>query len=394
MSQHRMIGGFIGMWRFRLAGLFAVSIAALAWASPSASAADAGTVLIGTFDQPLYIASAPGQPRLLFIVEQGGHIQILDNEVELDHPFLDVSGIISTGSERGLLSVAFPPDYATSGRFYVAFTNTDGDVELDEFMRMAGDATRADPATRRIVLTVPHPGAANHNGGQLQFGPDGFLYMSVGDGGNLSPPGEPARRLDDLRGKILRIKPLPRGADPYSIPHSNPFVGRPGARGEIFAYGLRNPWRFTFDGGRIVIADVGQSSREEVDFLRKKTAAGVNFGWPQYEGDIVFDNTRPGPDPAVFPMLVYPHSGGRCAIIGGYVVHDPHLPKLLGRYLYGDLCTGEVRSFIAHVEAQKALHDRPTGVTLTWLSGFGLGSQGQIYLAEITGNVSRLIPPP
>ena len=170
-------------------------------------------------------------------------------------------------------------------------------------------------------------------------------------------------------------------------------VSRPGARGEIFAYGLRNPWRFAFDGNRMIIADVGQGQREEVNFLRTKDVAGANFGWPQFEGDIVFDNTRPGPDPPTFPMFTYDHSGGRCAIIGGYVVHDPNLPALRDRYLYADLCTGEVRSFRANVGAQKAVGDRPAGVVLPSLSGFGLGSQGQLYIAQITGNVSRLAPP-
>ena len=382
MGEQQIFGKLKQRWRICVAGIAALALAALGFAAPIAKAADAGTVLIGSFDHPLYIASAPAQPHLLFIVEQSGRIQILSDETRLDHAFLDISGLISFGAstpERGLLSVAFPPDYDASGRFYVAFTNTNGDVELDEFLRQA---------------SVPHPIAANHNGGQLQFGPrDGYLYMSVGDGGNISPPGEPARRLDDLRGKMLRVKPLPKGTRAYTIPRSNPFLDRPGARGEIYAYGLRNPWRFVFDDRRLIIADVGQSSREEVDFLRTRDVAGANFGWPQYEGDIVFDNTCPGPDPPVFPILTYPHSGGACAIIGGYVVHDPNLPQLRDRYLYGDLCTGEVRSFFARVGAQKAAGDRPTGVIATRLSGFGLGSQGQIYLAQITGHVTRLVPP-
>jgi glucose/arabinose dehydrogenase len=382
------------MWRKSRLRVAALVAGALMCASGQARADDAGAVLIGTFARPLYVASAPGRPRLLFIVGQTGRIQILQDEVQLDHDFLDVSALITSGGERGLLSIAFPPDYDSSRRFYIAFTNLNGDVELDEFMRQAGDETRADPATRRIVLIVPHPIAANHNGGQLQFGPrDGYLYTTVGDGGNISPAGEPARKLDDLRGKILRIKPLPKGTQPYSIPRSNPFVDREGARGEIYAYGLRNAWRFAFDDHRLIIADVGQLRREEVNFLRTKHVAGVNFGWPQYEGELVFDNTRPGPDPAVFPILTYSHDAGRCAIIGGYVVHDPNLPALLGRYIYGDWCTGEVRSFIPRVGAQKAMGDRPTGIILPLLAGFGVGGNGQIYLAQVSGNVSRLAPP-
>jgi glucose/arabinose dehydrogenase len=308
--------------------------------------------------------------------------------------FLDITDIVNftLEGEQGLLSVAFPPDYEISGRFYVAFNNKDTDIELDEFTRSESDETVADPATRRVLLTVPHRAALNHNGGQLQFGPfDGFLYMSTGDGGG-QPPGEAARDVNNLLGKILRIKPLPTVKHPYGIPRSNPFVGRDGSD-EIFAYGLRNPWRFSFDGRRPVVADVGRRDREEINFLRTGDVTGVNFGWPQYEGDIVFDDTRPGPDPATFPMFTYDHSGGRCAIIGGYVVHDPNLPRLAGRYVYRDACTGEVRSFIAHVTAQEAVHDRASGLVLPGVSGFGRGASNEIYLTQIGGSVWRLVPP-
>ena len=360
---------------------------------PVAKAADAGAVVIGTFDKPLYIASAPGEPNLLYVVEQSGRIQVLKNEVRLSRAFLNISDIISSGDESGLLSVAFPPDYEASRRFYVAFTNTNGELEVDEFMHSVTNPTRAIRNSRRIVLTIPHPGSANHNGGQLQFGPrDGLLYISTGDGGAISTPGEPARDLEDLRGKILRIKPLQLGTKPYTIPRSNPFVDRPG-RDEVYAYGLRNPWRFAFDGARLIIADVGEEKREEVNFLRTRDVAGVNFGWPEYEGDLLFDDSRPGADPPTFPIFTYDHLDDRCAIIGGFVVHAQNLPKLSNRFLYGDLCTGEVRSFQARVVTQKVIADRPTGITLTQLSGFGLGASGQIYLAQISGKVYRLVPP-
>jgi glucose/arabinose dehydrogenase len=329
-------------------------------------------------------------------VERAGQIQVLQDERRLAAAFLDIRDLVlgvpdaGAGGEQGLLSVAFAPDYATSGRFYVAFTRGDGALEIDEFRRSASNALRADRATRRILLVIPHPGAKNHNGGQLQFDPaDGLLYISTGDGGALSPPGEPARDLNSLLGKILRINPLPAGPRPYSIPSDNPFVGKVG-RDEIFAYGLRHPWRFSFDGKRLAIADVGQTRREEVNFLNTTDAAGVNFGWPQYEGELVFDNARPGPHPPKFPILTYSHTGGRCAIIGGYVVRDPSLPTLKGRYLYGDTCTGEVRSFIPNVGAQKARDDKPTGINVPGLSSFGRGFKGQIYFAQVTGNVSRL----
>jgi hypothetical protein len=353
----------------------------------------ADVVQLGTFQNPLYIAVAPGEPRLLFIVEQPGRIQVLRDEAPLAHPFLDIRDIVNfDGDERGLLSVAFPPDYAASGRFYVAFNNRTGDVELDEFRRSANRATRADRASRRKILTVKHRGASNHNGGQLQFGPrDGLLYWSTGDGGELTPRGWPAPDLHNLLGKILRIDPLPSGGREYSIPADNPFLGRD-ARGEIYAYGLRNPWRFSFDDRDMIIADVGQGTEEEVNFLRTEDVAGVNFGWPQYEGTRLFDDSQPGEDPPTFPIFTYDHDNGGCAVIGGYVVHDPNLPALGGRYLYGDLCTGDVRSFVPHVKTQHAKRDRSIGVVLPNLSGFGQGFAGAIYLAQIDGGVWRLVP--
>ncbi len=375
-----------------LATLATIAIALLPVPRIAYAQAVAQAVLIGTFDSPVYVAAAPGYPNLLFVVEQSGRIQILRNEVQLALPFLDISNIVNFGGERGLLSMAFAPDYTTSGRFYVAFNNKNGAVEIDEFMRSAAHATRADRTSRRILLIIPHPGASNHNGGQLQFGPDGYLYISVGDGGALSPPGEPARNLDDLRGKILRIDPLPSGGQPYGIPPDNPYVAT-AHRKEIYAYGFRNPWRFSFDLNRIAIADVGQSSREEVDFLDVTSAKGVNFGWPQYEGDVVFDNTRPGPDPAKFPMFVYPHTGGRCAIIGGFVSRDPAIPALKGRYLYGDLCDGDIRSFIPNVAKQKAGDDTSVGISAPGLTGFGKGRGGVMYITQTSGAVSRIAPP-
>lgn len=239
-----------------------------------------------------------------------------------------------------------------------------------------------------MLLVIPHRGAANHNGGQLQFGPDRRLYISTGDGGNVHPLGEPARRLDSLLGKILRINPLPGPRRPYTAPRDNPFFGRTG-RNEIFSYGLRNPWRFSFAGRRILIADVGQLQREEVNVTPLARASGANFGWPQYEGDVIFDDSRPGPDTPTFPAFVYDHSGGRCAIVGGYLVNGRALLELTGRYLYGDLCTGEIRS-IALPPRQP--DDRPTGLSLPSVSSFGRGYGGTLYVARVSGGVYRLAP--
>jgi glucose/arabinose dehydrogenase len=378
-------------------GLF--GLLAVACASPEAYAAPVAKVVsLGDFTNPVYVAVAPGEPKLLFVVERIGLIQVLQNEKRLAQPFLDIRSLVlgppdaGAGGEQGLFSVAFPPNYLESRRLYVAYTNNEGDIEIDEFRSSDANPTRVNIATRRVLLVIAHRGAQNHNGGQLQFDPDGLLYISTGDGGNVSPPGEPARNLNSLLGKILRIRPLPVGTSPYRIPQSNPFVGKAG-RDEIFAYGLRNPWRFSLDGDRIIIADVGQSKREEVNFLRTVDAAGVNFGWPQFEGDVVFDNTRPGPGPAKFPIFTYDHNGGRCAIIGGYVVRDASIPALKGRYLYGDLCTGELRIFYPKVDDQETVGDKPIGITLAGLSSFGEGFHGRIYTTQINGRVSRLAPP-
>jgi glucose/arabinose dehydrogenase len=324
----------------------AIALLAVLFATPAYAQAAARLVFLGAFENPTFVTVAPGEPDLLFVVERPGVIRLLRNEQRVMRPFLDIRDLVlgdpdpDAGNEQGLLSMAFAPDYAQSGRFHVAFTNNQGDVEIDEFSRNSNNPDRTNPQTGRALLVIPHRKASNHNGGQRNFGPDGLLYISTGDGGHQTPPGELARDLRKRLGKILRIDPLPDGARPYGIPASNPFVGEPG-RDEIFAYGLRNPWRFSFDGERIAIANVGQGRREEVNFLPIADARGANFGWPQYEGDLVFDNTRRGPDPAIFPMFVYNHNAGRCAIIGGYLVRNVNLPALDGRYIYGDACTGE-----------------------------------------------------
>ena len=377
--------------------LFAFAIIQACASAPASAEPNARAVQVtsGTFTDPVYVTVAPGMIRYLFVVERPGVVQILRDEVKLPQPFLDIRNIVrglpdsGAGSEQGLLSIAFPPDYETSGRFYAYFTNNSGSIEINEFRRSTGNNERADPATRRRLLIIPHPTAQNHNGGQLQFGPDGHLYAATGDGGT---GGSNARNLNNLLGKILRISPRPSGGREYGIPADNPFTGARRRR-EIFAYGLRHPWRFSFDGQRIAIGDVGQSQREEVNLLNVTDASGVNFGWPQYEGNLVFDNTRPGPTPPIFPMFEYSHNGGRCAIIGGFVVHDANLPAFKQRYVYGDACTGQVRSFLPNVGAQTATDDGPTGINLPGLSSFGRGFGHQIYMTDLgTNRVWRLEP--
>ena len=333
------------------------------------------------------------------MVERRGVIRVRNLSGGATGALLDIRSIVrgapdsDAGNEQGLLSLAFAPDYASSRYFYVLFTNRDGDVEIDEFQRSLADPARADPESRRTVLTIPHRFAQNHNGGQLNFGPGGLLFASIGDGGRQDPPGEQARNLDVLLGKLLRIDPRPHAGQAYRVPPSNPFVGRPG-RDEIYAYGLRNPFRFSFDGGRLAIGDVGQRSFEEVDFLRAGDALGANFGWPQYEGFEPFDESRPGPDPPTFPAHTYAHDPG-CSVIGGYVIRDPSLTGLVGRYLYTDFCSGELRTFLPRLNEQgefRSFRDRTVGLTLIQPTTFGVDAAGRIYVAELSGEVSRLEP--
>src|SRR5262245_31786244 len=223
---------------------------------------------VGAFDDPVDVTSPPGDQQRLFVVQQGGLIKLVLNGVVQPTPFLAATSWITSGGERGLLSMAFAPDYATTRRFYIYYTDLSGNIRVDEVLRDASDPNIADPSTRRQVIGIPHPTYSNHNGGQLQFGPDGMLYMGTGDGGGGGDPFRTGQNLGSDRGKLIRIDPRQNGADQYRVPPNNPFVGRQGANPEIWSYGLRNPWRFSFDrlSGDLVIADVGQDAWEEIDY--------------------------------------------------------------------------------------------------------------------------------
>jgi glucose/arabinose dehydrogenase len=304
-------------------------------------------------------------------------------------PFLDISSIVnSTGPEQGLLGLVFAPDYQRSGRFYVDYTSANNDIHVVEYRRSAHDPNVADRSSARAILTIDHHVYANHNGGQLQFGPDGDLYVGVGDGGSEDDPMHLGQNTDVLLGKILRIAPRPNGG--FRIPKGNPFAGVRGKRPEIWAYGLRNPWRFSFDRltGDLIIGDVGQDKQEEIDFAQHGTGAGANYGWSVWEGDRF--NT-PGVAPhAVRPALVARHSDGYCAIIGGYVVRDHALRSLYGRYLYGDDCKPQINS--VKLTAGHARGDRPTGLSVKTMSSFGQDTLGRIYAVSLAGPVYRLAP--
>jgi glucose/arabinose dehydrogenase len=357
----------------------------------SAARTGYGLTKIGTFDAPVYLTQAPGDRHRLFVVEQAGRIRVVRDGRVLRAPFLDIRSRVVSGGEQGLLSMAFAPDYATSGRFYVDYTDLHGDTRVVEYRR--GSADRANPRSARLVLFQRQP-QANHNGGLVLFGPDGLLYIGLGDGGGEYDQHGTignGQNLGTLLGKILRIDPRPSHGRPYSIPAQNPFVGRRGIRPEIYAWGLRNPWRFSFDRatGDIAIGDVGQDHVEEVDFRRRGGARGVNFGWRAWEG------TR-REDPGlhihgdVKPVLEYTHDGGNCAVTGGYVIRDPRLPALDGRYVYGDFCVGKLfsaRLRLGHATARRAL-----GLRVPSLSSFGEDDAGRVYAVSLDGPVYRLDP--
>ena len=337
---------------------------------------------IGRFSAPIYVAAAPGDTRRLFVVQRGGSVVVL-RDGRRSGTFLRVA--TTTDGERGLLSVAFPPDYAQSGLVYAYSTAPSGDVRIDEFHAAPG-VDRVDAGSRRRVLSISHP-ESNHNGGQLQFGPDGLLYAGIGDGGSEGDPHRYGQNLGVLYGKLLRIDPRASGSRPYTVPDSNPFVGRNGVRPEIYAYGLRNPWRFSFDRSTaaITIGDVGQEAIEEIDHEPGDGAAGVNFGWSSFEGRSRYNGgSAPG---AVPPVIQHTHAAGWCSIVGGYVMRDASVPALLGRYVYGDLC--QPRLYAARLRSHSA-SDRRLGLTVPELVSFGEDAAGHVYAVSLNGPVYRI----
>ncbi len=346
---------------------------------------------IGGFTAPTYVTHAPGRPGYVYVVQQRGTVKVVDHGRVRARPFLAIRGRVSSGGERGLLSIAFDPDYTTNHLLYAYYTNHHGNIEIDEFR--ASSNRQVAPGSRRTVIVIPHPGQSNHNGGQLQFGPDGYLYAGTGDGGGSGDPKENAQNKNVLLGKLLRIDPHRSANRAYRSAPGNPYRGRRG-RDEIFALGLRNPFRFSFDRGRILIGDVGQYRFEEVDYEGQRALRGANFGWDHFEGDHRFnypgDNEAPRPSSKYRPPIFdYAHGSHRCAIIGGYVVRDPKLKSLSGRYLYTDNCAGGLRSFVPH--RQRAARDRGLGVHVASPSSFGEGPGGKIYVASLNGPVYKLV---
>jgi glucose/arabinose dehydrogenase len=355
----------------RLWPLALVVVALLATGSAAARDQALRVVRVAHFTAPVYATAAPGEPGRLYVVEQGGRIQVLEGGKVRSAPFLDVSSLIVSGEEQGLLSVAFAPDYAKSRRFYVDYTDRNGDTRVVQYR---SDETAAIPSSAKQLLFVKDF-ASNHNGGQLQFGPDGLLYWGNGDGGGAGDPQHNGQSLARPFAKIMRL---------------NVNAAKP--RWQLVAYGLRNPWRFSFDRktGDLYIGDVGQGSWEEIDYLRRGVAGVANFGWNHFEGRHSYDSgttllTRGTYRP---PVAEYSHSDG-CSVTGGYVYRGSKVRAAAGRYFYGDYCSGNVWSF--KLAGGKATSLRREPFTVKGLSSFGEDTSGELYLMSVdSGDLLRL----
>ena len=341
-------------------------------------------VNLGDNFDPLALAQRPGDDTL-FVAGQRGRVAAVRNGVADPTPVVDLSGEVKAGGEQGLLGIVFSAD---GNLLYASFTDRSGDSRLWELPFRDG---RADAAAARELLFQDQP-FANHNGGQIAMGPDGLLYFFLGDGGAANDPAGNAQNLGTWLGKILRIDPRPSGSQPYTVPGDNPFVGRAGAKPEIWAFGLRNPWRNSFDKatGDIWMGDVGQNAIEEVDFCPKGAARGANFGWAAFEGTKTGPRPLPPAEGHVPPVYEYPTADGNCAVTGGYVYRGSRIPGLTGAYLFGDYCGGQVRALT--LAGGKVAEHRALGLQADGLASFGEDHQGEVYALSLSGGVFRIDP--
>jgi glucose/arabinose dehydrogenase len=345
-------------------GVFA-ALASSAAAHPQRAAYNFRQIASG-FDQPVYVAQPVSEPGRLYVVERAGRILMLANGKR--RTFLDIrSRVESDYKEQGLLSVAFSGGYAENHQFFVYYTNKDGDIEVDSFRSKLG---RAVLSSRKRILLLNHRANDNHDGGQLQFGPDGRLYAGTGDGGAGGDPPDNAQNLSRRLGKLLRFN---------------------GRRWQVYAYGLRNPWRFSFDraSGDLYIGDVGQGSWEEIDYRPRSATGLANYGWSAYEGLVAYNPSRLNQSGTlVRPVQVYSHSGGNCSVTGGYVYRGSAVPSARGRYFYGDYCTGEIWSL--RVSGGRAVDNRRESSRIGSLTSFGQGANGTLYAVSFDGGLYRL----
>lgn len=334
---------------------------------------------------PVHLTAPAGDPRL-FVVEKAGRIRIVKNGALLSAPFLDISSKVSNGTEQGLLSVAFHPSYSSNGFLYVNYTNTSGDTRIERYT-VSSNADVANPASAKTILAIDQP-FSNHNGGLNLFGPDGFLYIGMGDGGGGGDPSGNGQNKNVLLGKLLRID-VDRG-DPYSVPAGNPFASG-GGRGEIWAYGLRNPWRFAFDkaSSLLYIADVGQNAYEEINVVATNRT-GVNYGWKIMEGASCFGSSSCNQSGLQQPVVTYNRDGGACTVIGGLVYRGSAVAHLAGHYLYADYCAGWIRSFTWTNNAVANVTEWKTPSHGTILS-FAEDAAGEMYILSANGHVYKIV---
>ncbi len=335
---------------------------------------------------PVYLTAPAGDARL-FVVEQPGRIRIIQNGQLVSAPFLDITSRVASGGERGLLSVAFHPQYRTNGFFYVNFTDLAGNTRIERFA-VGSSPDIANAASAKLILSIAQP-AANHNGGLNLFGPDGMLYIGMGDGGGGGDPQGNGQNRNTLLGALLRID-VDRG-DPYAIPPNNPYVGQANARAEIWAIGLRNPWRFAFDrqAGLLYIADVGQSRLEEVDVV-PATRAGVNYGWNIMEGSACYNAPSCNREGLELPAVEYDHAAGACSITGGFIYRGTAIPEIAGHYFYSDYCAGWVKSFRYASGAVSDNRSWEMG-NVGSVTSFGEDASGELYIVSANGRVYRIV---
>lgn len=350
------------------------------------------TTVVTGLDNPVYVTAPAGDSTRLFVVEKDGRIVIVRNGAIVGQPFLDIVDQTTKGEEQGLLGLAFAPDYATSGRFYVSYTapggGSAGHSVISRFTVSANPDSSNDDEDVLLEVNQPY---TNHNGGMITFGPDGYLYIGFGDGGDGGDPQETGQNRTDLLGSMLRIDVSGSG---YTIPADNPFVANAGERGELWNYGLRNPWRFSFDRGTgdLYIADVGQGQYEEVDVVDAGSGGGQNFGWDDMEGEHCFEDSNCSANPALRPVIEYGHGSGRCAVTGGYVYRGNAIPAIAGVYFYADFCNGALSSFryaggglVSSIQSYSRISGSPTS--------FGEDGKGELYVTTQSGRLLRFSPP-